>query len=159
MDLEIKLQFFQATATALPTVFIAFSLTSHMLDPGSRQDLRIHFFLLSGRTGLIAFAVIIVGFLAAELSTLIVLATDTPTFPVFILVIFYFFLFSWFVGLWALNPVLQSAAVAAEKEATGEDAKAEAVGRYRLLGNVIIVSSLVFLLAGSVIFYALRTSN
>jgi hypothetical protein len=53
MDLQIQLQFFQAAATALPTIFIAFSITSHLLDPVSRRNLTIHFVLLSVRAALL----------------------------------------------------------------------------------------------------------
>jgi hypothetical protein len=85
-------------------------LTSHLLDPGSKRNLKIHFVMLSGRTGIFMLAVVTVGFVAAELLTLIVLATDTPAFTVFVMVILFVFAFAWFVGLQALNPLLQSAA-------------------------------------------------
>jgi hypothetical protein len=159
VDLDIKLTFFQGAVTVLPTIFIAFSLTSHLLDPVSRRNLKIHFVLLSGKSGLVTLTVIVAGFIAAEMMTLIVLATETPTFPVFVVVIFFVFLFAWFVALQALNPLLQDAAAAAEREASGEAAKAAAIGRYRLLGNWIIIGSFVCFLAGSVIFYVLRAQH
>jgi pantothenate kinase-related protein Tda10 len=72
------------------------------------------------------------------------------------MVISYVFLFGWFVGLQSLNPMFQAAVVAAEEEAPDDDAKAKVVAKYRLLGNVIIVGSLVFLVGGAVLFYAWR---
>lgn len=156
MNLEVQLQFFQSAATVLPSIFVAFALTSHFLDPGSRRKLKIQFLGLSGRTGIIMVAVMITGFIAAELLTLIVLATNTPSFPVFVFVIFYVFLFAWFVGLQALSPLLQDAVEAAEEAAPDEKAKAKVVREYRRFGNTIIISSLVFLLGGAIIFYALR---
>jgi hypothetical protein len=156
MNLEIRLQFFQAAATVLPSIFIAFALTSHFLDPVSRRNLTIQFVGLSGRSGVVAVAIMVMGFIAAELLTLIVLATDTPTFPVFVVVIFYVFLFAWFVGIQALNPMFQAAAAAAEEAAPDEKAKAEVTRRYRRFGNMIIMGSLVFIAGAAVIFYALR---
>jgi hypothetical protein len=156
MDLKIQLQFFQAAATVLPTIFVAFALTSHLLDPANRRNLRIEFFVLSGKSGIITVAVVITGFVAVELMTLIILATNTPTFPVFAAVIFYVFLFAWFVGLQSVNPLIQDAARAAEEKASGDEAKAKVIDEYRRLGNVIIVVSLLILLTGSVIFYVLR---
>jgi hypothetical protein len=159
MGLQIQLQFFQAAATALPTIFIAFALTSRLLDPASRRNLKIDFVLLSGKSGIVTLAILVIGFVAAEMMTLIVLATDTPTFPVFVMVSFFLFLFALFVGLQALNPLLQNAAAAAEMEASGEAAKAAAIGKYRTLGNVIIIGSFAFLLAGAVIFYVMRAQH
>ncbi len=159
MNLEVRLQFFQSAATVLPSIFVAFALTSHFLDPGSRRQLKIQFLGLSGRTGIVAVAVMITGFIAAELLTLIVLATDTPSFPVFVFVIFYIFLFAWFVGLQAMSPMLQDAVVAAEEAAPDQEAKAKVVRAYRRLGYTIIVCSLVILLGGAIIFYALRAAS
>jgi len=159
MDLKIQLQFFQAAATVLPTIFVAFALTSRLLDPGSRRNLEIDFLLLSRKGGIVTLAVVVTGFIAAELMTLIVLATNTPTFPVFVVVIFYVFLFAWFVGLQSLNPMFQEAARKAVEEAPDDDAKARVVTKYRLFGKVIMVSSLGFLLAGSAIFYVLRAQG
>jgi hypothetical protein len=88
---KFSCKFFQAAATALPTIFIAFSITSHLLDPVSRRNLTIHFVLLSGKSGIVTLAILVIGFIASELMTLIVLATDTPAFPVFVVVIFLFF--------------------------------------------------------------------
>jgi hypothetical protein len=156
MNLEIRLQFFQAAATVLPSIFIAFALTSHFLDPASRRTLKIQFVGLSGRTGVAAVAIMTMGFIAAELLTLIVLATDTPTFPVFVVVIFYVFLFAWFVGIQALNPMFQAAVAAAEEAAPDEKTKAEVIRRYRRFGNTVIMGSLVFIAGVAVIFYALR---
>jgi hypothetical protein len=156
MNLEIRLQFFQAAATVLPSIFIAFALTSHFLDPVSRRNLKIQFVGLSGRTGVVAVAIMIMGFIAAELLTLIVLATDTPTFPVFVVVIFYVLLFAWFVGIQALNPMFQAAVAAAEEAAPDEKAKAEVIRRYRRFGHMIIMGSLAFIDGVAVIFYALR---
>ena len=156
MNPEIRLQFFQAAATVLPSIFVAFALTSHFLDPVSRRNLKIQFVGLSGRSGVVAMAVMIMGFIAAELLTLIVLATDTPTFPVFVVVIFYVFLFAWFVGIQALNPMFQAAVAAAEDAARDDEAKAEVIRRYRRFGNMIITVSLVFVAAVAVIFFALR---
>jgi hypothetical protein len=159
MDLKIQLQFFQAAATVLPSIFVAFALSSHFLDPGSRRNLKIQFLLLSGMTGIVTVAVVITGFVAAELMALIVLATNTPTFPVFVMVISYVFLFGWFVGLQSLNPMFQAAVVAAEEEAPDDDGKAKVVAKYRLLGNMIIAGSLVFLIGGAVLFYAWRVQG
>ena len=156
MNLEIRLQFFQAAATVLPSIFVAFALTSHFLDPASRRNLKIQFIGLSGRSGVVAVAVMIMGFIAAELLTLIVLATNTPTFPVFAVVIFYVFLFAWFVGIQALNPMFQAAAAAAEDAARDDEAKAGVIRRYRRFGNMIITGSLVLIAAVAVIFFALR---
>jgi hypothetical protein len=156
MNPEIRLQFFQAAATVLPSIFVAFALTSHFLDPVSRRNLKIQFIGLSGRSGVVAVAVMIMGFIAAELLTLIVLATNTPTFPVFAVVIFYVFLFAWFVGIQALNPMFQAAAAAAEDAARDDEARAEVIRRYRRFGNVIITGSLVLILAVAVLFFALR---
>jgi hypothetical protein len=156
MNVDIKLQFFQAAATVLPSIFIAFALTSHFLDPASRRNLKIQFVGLSGRTGVATVAVMITGFIAAELLTLIVLATDTPTFPVFVVVIFYVFLFAWFVGIQALNPMFQAAVAAAEESARDEKAKAEVIRKYRQFGNAIIMGSLVFIAVAAVVFYMLR---
>jgi hypothetical protein len=156
MNVDIKLQFFQAAATVLPSIFIAFALTSHFLDPVSRRNLKIQFIGLSGRTGVVAVAAMIMGFIAAELLTLIVLATNTPTFLVFAVVIFYVFLFAWFVGIQALNPMFQAAAAAAEDAAGDDEAKAEVLRRYRRFGNMIITGSLVLIAAVAVIFFALR---
>jgi hypothetical protein len=156
MNLEIRLQFFQAAATVLPSIFIAFALTSHFLDPLSRRNLKIQFLGLSGRSGVVAVAVMVMGFIAAELLTLIVLATNTPTFPVFVVVIFYVFLFAWFVGIQALNPMFQAAVAAAEEAAPDEKAKAEVIRRYRRFGNMVIMGSLVFIAGAAVIFYTLR---
>jgi hypothetical protein len=58
-----------------------------------------------------------------------------------------------------LNPLLQGAAAAAAEETPGEDAKAKIIGKYRPLGNVIIIGSLVVLLAGSIIFYVVRSQG
>jgi hypothetical protein len=159
MNLEVKLQFFQSAATVLPSIFVAFALTSHFLDPGSRRQLKIQFLGLSGKTGIVLVAIMITGFIAAELLTLIVLATDTPSFPVFFFVIFYVFLFAWFVGLQALSPLLQDAVVAAEEAAPDEEGKAQVVREYRRFGSTIIISSLVFLLGGAIIFYVLRAAG
>jgi hypothetical protein len=156
MDAQIQLQFFQAAATVLPSIFVAFALSSHFLDPASRKNQKIEFVLLSGRTGILTLAVVITGFIAAELATLIVLATNTPTFLLFVMVIFYVFLFAWFVGIQSLNPMFQAAIVAAEEAAPDETTKAKVVGQYRRLGNAIIVASLVLLVAGAIIFYVLR---
>lgn len=156
MNTEIRLQFFQAAATVLPSIFIAFALTSHFLDPASRRNLKIQFVGLSGRSGVVAVAIMVTGFIAAELLTLIVLATDTPTFPVFVVVIFYVALFAWFVGIQALNPMFQAAAAAAEEAALDEKERAEVTRRYRRFGNMIIIGSLVFIAGAAVIFYALR---
>jgi hypothetical protein len=156
MNLEIRLQFFQAAATVLPSIFIAFALTSHFLDPVSRRNLKIQFIGLSGRSGVVAVAVMIMGFIAAELLTLIVLATNTPTFPVFAVVIFYVFLFAWFVGIQALNPMFQAAAAAAEDAARDDEARAEVIRRYRRFGNMIITGSLVLIAAVAIMFFALR---
>ena len=156
MDLAIQLQFFQAAATVLPSIFIAFALSSHFLDPGSRRNLKIQFVLVSGMTSVVTVAVVITGFVAAELMTLIILATNTPTFPVFVMVISYVFLFTWFVGLHSLNPMFQAAVAAAEENAPDEGAKAKVVTRYRRMGNAIILGSLVFLVAGVILFYAWR---
>jgi hypothetical protein len=156
MNLEIRLQFFQSAATVLPSIFVAFALTSHFLDPGSRRKLKIQFLGLSGRTGIVLVAIMVTGFIAAELLTLIVLATDTPSFPVFVFVIFYVFLFAWFVGLQALSPLLQDAVVAAEDAAPDEKSKANVVRGYRRFGYVIVMGSLVLLLGGAIIFFALR---
>jgi hypothetical protein len=82
-----------------------------------------------------------------------------PTFAVFVMVIFYVFLFAWFVGLQSLNPMFQAAVVAAEEAAPDEEAKAKVIRQYRTLGHVVIIGSLVFLLAGSVVFYVLRTQG
>ena len=159
MNLDVKLQFFQSAATVLPSIFVAFALTSHFLDPGSRRKLKIQFLGLSGRSGIVMVAIMITGFIAAELLTLIVLATDTPSFPVFVFVIFYVFLFAWFVGLQALSPMLQDAVVAAEEAAPDEATKATVVPKYRRLGYTIIFGSLVLLLGGASIFYALRAGG
>jgi hypothetical protein len=156
MNVDIKLQFFQAAATVLPSIFIAFALTSHFLDPTSRRNLKIQFVGLSGRTGVATVAMMITGFIAAELLTLIVLATDTPTFPVFVVVIFYVFLFAWFVGIQALNPMFQAAVAAAEESAPDEKAKAEVIRKYRQFGNAVIMGSLVFIAVAAVVFYMLR---
>lgn len=156
MNVHIQLQFFQAAATVLPSIFVAFALSSHVLDPGSRQNLKIQFVLLSGRKGVITIAIVITGFVAAELATLIVLATDTPTFPVFVMVIFYVFLFAWFVGIQSLNPMLQAAAAAAEEDAPDEGARAKVIAQYRRLGNAVIVSSLAFLVGGAILFFVWR---
>jgi hypothetical protein len=156
MNTEIRLQFFQAAATVLPSIFIAFALTSHLLDPVSRRNLKIQFVGLSGMSGVVGVAVMVMGFIAAELLTLIVLATDTPTFPVFAVVIFYVALFAWFVGIQALNPMFQAAAAAAEEAAPDEKAKADVIRRYRRFGNMIITGSLVFIAGAAIIFYALR---
>lgn len=156
MNLEIRLQFFQAAATVLPSIFIAFALTSHFLDPVSRRNLKIQFVGLSGMSGVVGVAVMVMGFITAELLTLIVLATDTPTFPVFVVVIFYVALFAWFVGIQALNPMFQAAAAAAEEAAPDEKARADVIRRYRRFGNMIITGSLVFIAGAAVIFYALR---
>jgi hypothetical protein len=156
MNVEIKLQFFQAAATVLPSIFIAFALTSHFLDPASRRNLKIQFVGLSGRTGVATVAMMITGFIAAELLTLIVLATNTPTFPVFVVVIFYVFLFAWFVGIQALNPMFQAAVAAAEESAPDEKAKAEVIRKYRQFGNAVIMGSLVFIAVAAVVFYMLR---
>jgi hypothetical protein len=156
MDREIALQFFQAAATVLPSIFVAFALTSHFLDPGSREKQRIQFILLSGTSGIITLAVVITGFIAAELMALIALATNTPTFPVFVMVLSYIFLFAWIVGLQALNPMFQDAILTAQQDAADEDTKARVVNKYRKLGNVIIVGSFLFLVGGAVAFYALR---
>jgi hypothetical protein len=159
MDLRIQLQFFQAAATVLPSIFVAFALSSHFLDPGSRRNLKIQFLLLSGMTGIVTVAVVVTGFVAAELMTLIILATNTPTFPVFVMVIFYVFLFGWFVGLQSLNPLFQAAVAAAEEDAPDDEAKARVVARYRSLGNVVIFGSLVFLIGGAILFYAWRVQG
>ncbi|MCU1512654.1 MAG: hypothetical protein JWO34_2494 [Arthrobacter sp.] len=159
MDLEIQLQFFQAAATVLPSIFVAFALSSHFLDPGSRRNLKIQFLLLSGMTGIVTVAVVVTGFVAAELMTLIILATNTPTFPVFVMVIFYVFLFGWFVGLQSLNPLFQAAVAAAEEDAPDDEAKAKVVTRYRSLGNVVIFGSLVFLIGGAILFYVWRVQG
>jgi hypothetical protein len=159
MDLKIQLQFFQAAATVLPSIFVAFALSSHFLDPGSRRNLKIQFLLLSGMTGVVTVAVLVTGFVAAELMTLIILATDTPTFPVFVMVIFYVFLFAWFVGIQSLNAMFQAAVVTAEDDAPDVAAKAKVVARYRLLGNVIIVGSLVLLIGGAILFYVWRAQG
>ena len=156
MNTQIKLQFFQAAATVLPSIFIAFALTSHFLDPASRRNLKIQFVGLSGKSGVVAVAVMVMGFITAELLTLIVLATDTPTFPVFVVVIFYVFLFAWFVGIQALNPMFQAAAAAAEEAVPDQKARAEVTRKYRRFGNMVIVGSLVFIAGAAVIFYALR---
>lgn len=159
MDQGISLEFFRAAATVLPTIFVAFALTSHFLDPASRRNLRIQFMVLSGRTGIVTLAVVITGFVAAELLALIVLATNTPTFPVFVIVISYVFIFAWFVGLQSLNPLVQDTVRAAEEEAPDDDAKARVIGRYRLFGNAVIIGSLVCILAGSITFYVLRAQG
>jgi hypothetical protein len=156
MNVDIKLQFFQAAATVLPSIFIAFALTSHFLDPTSRRNLKVQFVGLSGRTGVATVAMMITGFIAAELLTLIVLATDTPTFPVFVVVIFYVFLFAWFVGIQALNPMFQAAVAAAEESAPDEKAKAEVIRKYRQFGNAVIMGSLVFIAVAAGVFYMLR---
>lgn len=156
MNIEVKLQFFQSAATVLPSIFVAFALTSHFLDPGSRRKLKIQFLGLSGKFGIVMMAILITGFIAAELLTLIILATNTPSFPVFVFVIFYVFLFAWFVGLQALSPMLQDAVVAAEEAAPDEESKAKVLRGYRQFGYTIIASSLVFLLGLAVIFYVLR---
>lgn len=156
MDLAIQLQFFQAAATVLPSIFVAFALSSHFLDPGSRRNLKVQFLLVSGMTSVVTVAVVITGFVAAELMTLIILATNTPTFPVFVMVISYVFLFTWFVGLHSLNPMFQAAVAAAEENAPDEGAKAKVVARYRRMGNAIILGSLAFLIAGVILFYAWR---
>ena len=156
MNIEVKLQFFQSAATVLPSIFVAFALTSHFLDPGSRRKLKIQFLGLSGKYGIVMMAILITGFIAAELLTLIILATNTPSFPVFVFVIFYVFLFAWFVGLQALSPMLQDAVVAAEEAAPDEESKAKVLRGYRQFGYTIIASSLVFLLGLAVIFYVLR---
>jgi hypothetical protein len=159
MNLEVKLQFFQSAATVLPSIFVAFALSSHFLDPGNRRKLKIQFLGLSGRTGILLVAIMITGFVAAELLALIVLATDTPSFPVFVFVISYIFLFAWFVGLQALSPLLQDAVGAAEDAAPDEATKAEVVRGYRRFGYMIILGSLGFLSGGAVIFYVLRASG
>jgi hypothetical protein len=159
MDLKIQLQFFQAAATVLPSIFVAFALSSHFLDPGMRRNLKIQFLLLSGMTGVVTVAVVITGFVAAELMALIILATDTPTFPVFVMVIFYVFLFGWFVGLQSLNPMFQAAVVAAEEDAPDDAAKAKVVAKYRLMGNAVIGGSLVFLIGGAILFYVWRVQG
>jgi hypothetical protein len=156
MDLAIQLQFFQAAATVLPSIFVAFALSSHFLDPGSRRNLKIQFVLVSGMSSVVAVAAVITGFVAAELMTLIILATNTPTFPVFVMVISYVFLFTWFVGLQSLNPMFQAAVMAAEENAPDADAKAKVLAKYRRVGNAIILGSLAFLVAGVVLFYAWR---
>ena len=156
MDLAIQLQFFQSAATVLPSIFVAFALSSHFLDPGSRRNLKIQFVLVSGISSVVVVAVVITGFVAAELMTLIILATNTPTFPVFVMVISYVFLFSWFVGLQSLNPMFQAAVMAAEENAPDEVAKAKVLAKYRRVGNAIILGSLAFLVAGVILFYAWR---
>ena len=156
MDLAIQLQFFQSAATVLPSIFVAFALSSHFLDPGSRRNLKIQFVLVSGISSVVVVAVVITGFVAAELMTLIILATNTPTFPVFVMVISYVFLFSWFVGLQSLNPMFQAAVAAAEEDAPDEVAKAKVLAKYRRVGNAIILGSLAFLVAGVILFYAWR---
>jgi hypothetical protein len=157
MELEVRLQFFQAAATVLPSIFVAFALTSHFLDPASRGNLRVQFVGLSGRTGVVAVAIMITGFIVAESLTLIVLATDTPTFPVFVVVIFYVLLFAWFVGIQALNPMFQAAVAAAEAMAApDEKAKNQVIRSYRRFGNIIIAGSLVFIAGVAVIFYGLK---
>lgn len=159
MNLDIRLQFFQSAATVLPSIFIAFALTSHFLDPGSRRKLKIQFLGLSGRTGIVLVAIMITGFIAAEILTLIVLATDTPSFPIFVFVIFYVFLFAWFVGLQALSPMLQAAVEGAEESAPDDEGKASAVRAYRRFGYAIIIGSLIFLLGVAIVFFALRASG
>lgn len=156
MNFEVQLQFFQSAASVLPSIFVAFALNSHLLDPNSRRNLRIQFILLSGRSGVITVAIVITGFVAAELLTLIILATNTPTFPVFVMVIFYVVLFAWFVGIQSLNPMFQAAVVAAEEAAVGEEAKAKVIRDYRRLGNAIIFGSMTFLVVGAITFYAVR---
>jgi hypothetical protein len=156
MDLAIQLQFFQSAATVLPSIFVAFALSSHFLDPGSRRNLKIQFVLVSGMSSVVVVAVVITGFVAAELMTLIILATNTPTLPVFLMVISYVFLFSWFVGLQSLNPMFQAAVAAAEEDAPDEEAKAKVLAKYRRVGNAIILGSLAFLVAGVILFYVWR---
>jgi hypothetical protein len=55
--------------------------------------------------------------------------------------------------------MFQAAVVAAEEEAPDDDAKAKVVAKDRLLGNMIIASSLVFLIGGAVLFYAWRVQG
>jgi hypothetical protein len=153
MDTEVKIQFFQAAATALPTIFIAFAVTSHILDPATQQNLKIQFVVLGGTTGIITLTAVITGFIIAELLTLIVLATGNPTFPVFIGVGFYVFLFAWFVGVKSLNPLFQHAVAVAEENVSGEEAKANVMSRYRRLGNAIIIGSFVIPVAAAITFY------
>jgi hypothetical protein len=156
MGTEIGLQFFQSAATVLPTIFIAFAVTSHILDPATRQNLKIQFFVLTGTAGIVTVAAVIAGFVTAELLTLIVLATGTPTFPVFVAVSSYVFLFAWFVGIKSLNPLFQHAVTAAEQAARDEEAKAKVMRKYRRFGNLIIIGSFVLPLVTAIIFYLLR---
>jgi hypothetical protein len=156
MNTEIGLQFFQSAATVLPTIFIAFAVTSHALDPTSQQNLKIQFFFLTGTTGIVTLTVMITGFLIAELAILIVLATGTPTFPVFVGVGFFIFLFAWFVAIKSLNPLFQNAVTVAEQKAPSHEGKATVINRYRKLGNSIIFGSFILPPVASVIFYLLR---
>jgi hypothetical protein len=159
MDAVVTLQFFQATATVMPTLFLAFALTSHFLDPSNRRKLKIEFIMFSGIPGIAFLAVLIVGFIIAELGALIVIATNTPTFSVFAMVITYIFLFAWFVGLQALNPLFQEAVSVAEQAAADEDAKVKVIHQYRLFGYAIIAGSFVLVVGGAVVFYTSRLSG
>jgi hypothetical protein len=142
MDVEIQLQFFQTAASVLPSIFIAFVITSHILDPTTQQNLKIDFFFLSGKSGIVTLVVVIAGFIAAELLTFVILATNTPTLPAFFMVIFFAFLFVWFIGLKSLNPIFQNAVAVAEENTSGDEAKAIVIDSYRRFGNVMIVGSL-----------------
>ena len=153
MGTVIETEFFRAAATVLPTLFVAFALTSHFLDPERMRSVRIRFLLLSDKTGIVAAAVVVFGFIAAELMALITLATDTPKFGVFVIVSFFVLLLAWFVGLQALNPLLQAAAVAAEQQAPDDQARARAIGQFRRLGHWIMFGSLAMLLAGAIVFF------
>jgi hypothetical protein len=150
----IDTEFFRAAATVLPTLFVAFALTSHFLDPERMRSVRIRFVLLSDRTGIVAAAAVVFGFVGAELLTLFTLATDTPTFGVFVIVTFFVLLLAWFVGLQALNPLLQAAAATAEQQAPDAQSGARAIARYRQLGHWIMFGSLALLLGGSIIVFA-----
>jgi hypothetical protein len=153
MEHVIDTEFFRAAATVLPTLFVAFALTSHFLDPDRMRSVKIRFLLLSDTTGIVAAAVVLFGFIGAELMALITLATGTPTFGVFVIVSFFVLLLAWFVSVQALNPLFQAAAAAAEQRARDSQSRIQMIARYRRLGHWIIFGSLALLLGGSIIFF------
>ena len=129
----LDLRFFQATATVIPTVLIAFAITSKFLDFKRESKDWVGFVVLGGRSGVVAVAIILFGAVTAEGLTLVAIAFDRPHTWIFIVDMFMIVLMAWLVAFKAIEPLLQTLPV--RKSAVG----VKSIKKEReIFGNVLI---------------------
>lgn len=134
------MRFFQATATVIPTVLIAFAITSKFLNFTRESRDWVDFIVLGGRSGVVATAIILFGAVTAEALTLVAIAFDRPHTWLFCLDVIMIGLMAWFVAFKAIEPLLQELPV--KKASVGPISGKSNKKERALFGNALILITL-----------------